>query len=397
MIRHRSHFDSPGRPRAAIARARAGLVLAAALAVLATGCGEEQVVVEELLPSVAVHVLAPMDFDEEIHASGDLEARFHTKIAAEVDGRVTELAVDEGGAVEAGAIVIEIDPERRQLDLAAAEARLAQARAKLRKERSQTRRIRELRSQSVSSIQQLEEAETMLASAQSDVSAAEAELGVAQRAVADSSVTAPFAGIVARRSVELGEFVQKGTLLYELVALDPLEAIFSLTELDTERVRLGQTISLSVGAFPDRTFSGVVRFISPTVDPATRTLRIKAEVDNAEGLLRPGLFARVSLGVAKRENVLMVPAESLLQRADGVSVYRVLGDDPSEGRVERVSVQPGSEFGSLVEVRGDLREGDRIVRRGHGGLADGMVVVVVEGQQAAVATGPDRGETERES
>lgn len=361
------------------------------------GCGEEEVVVEDLLPSVAVHRLASVDFDEEIHASGDLEARFHTVIASEVDGRVTELSIDEGGSVEQGAVVIEIDPERRELDLAAAEARLAQARANLRKERSQTKRIRELRNQSVSSIQQLEEAETALALAQSAVSAEEAAVGVARRAVDDSSVSAPFAGLVARRSVELGEFVQKGTQLYELVALDPMEAIFSLTELDTERVRLGQTIDLSVGAFPNRTFSGVVSFISPTIDPSTRTLRIKAQVDNAEGLLRPGLFARVSLGVARRENVLMVPAESLLQRADGVSVYRVIGEDPAEGRVERVTVQTGSEWRSLVEVRGDLRVGDRIVRRGHGGLADGMVVVVVEGQQAAVATRPSPIEAGRDS
>ena len=382
MILSRSHDTFLFRGR------RAGLALTLGLAAVASGCSEEEVSVEELLPSVAVHVLAPIDFDEEIHASGDLEARFHTKIAAEVDGRVTELAVDEGGTVEAGAIVIEIDPERRQLDLAAAEARLAQAKAKLRKERSQTKRIRELRSQSVSSIQQLEEAETMLASAQSDVSAAEASVGVASRAVADSSVAAPFAGIVARRSVELGEFVQKGTPLYELVALDPMEAIFSLTELDTERVRLGQSISISVGAFPDRTFSGVVSFVSPTIDPATRTLRIKAQVDNAEGLLRPGLFARVSLGVAKREDVLMVPAEALLQRSEGVSVYRVVGEDRAEGRVERVSVRTGAEHDSMVEIRGDVRPGDRIVRRARGGLADGMVVVIVDGQQAAVATGP---------
>ncbi len=378
-------------------RRRAGLALTIGFAVFASGCAEEQVVVEDMLPSVAVHVLSPLDFDEEIHASGELKARFHTTIAAEVDGRVTELAVDEGGSVDSGAIVIELDPQRRQLDLAAAEARLAQARAKLRQQRSQTQRIRELRSQNVSSIQQLEEAETMLASAQSDVSAAQAAVGVAERAVADSSVTAPFAGIVARRAVELGEFVQKGTLLYELVALNPMEAIFSLTELDSERVRLGQTISIAVGAFPDRTFSGVVSFVSPTIDRATRTLRIKAQVDNADALLRPGLFARVSLGVAKRENVLMVPAESLLQRANGVSVYRVIGDDPAEGRVERVPVETGSQHGSLVEVRGDVRAGDRIVRRGHGGLADGMVVVVVEGQQAAVATGPENLRAERDS
>ena len=219
--------------------------------------------------------------------------------------------------------------------------------------------------------------------------AEEAAVGVARRAVADSSVSVPFAGLVARRHVELGEFVQKGTPLFELVSLNPLEAIFSLTELDTERVREGMAIELRVGAFTDRAFAGVVTFVSPTIDPATRTLRIKAEVDNGEGLLRPGLFARVSLGGAQRDNEMMVPAESLLQRVGGVSVYRVLDVAAGEGRVERVAVETGSTSGSMVEIRGDLRPGDRIVRRGHGGLADGMVVAVVDGDQASVATAPN--------
>jgi membrane fusion protein (multidrug efflux system) len=356
----------------------AGSILFLALA----GCGEEVLQLEELLPSVSVYRIEAVTLDEEIRASGDLQARFHTMIAAEVAGRVTELSIDEGGAVEESAIVLEIDPERRKLDLAAAEAELAQARANLRKERSQTARIRELRSQSVSSLQQLEEAETTLLLAKSAVRAEEAAVGVTRRAVSDSSVTAPFAGLVARRSVELGEFVQPGTELFELVSLNPLEAIFSLTELDTERVKLGQHVAISVGAFPDQTFAGVVTFVAPTVDPATRTLRIKAEIDNSAALLRPGLFARVSLGVARRENVMMVPAEALLQRAGGASLYRMVDGD----RVERVQVRTGVTANNMVEVRGDVRSGDLIIRRGHGGLADGMVVVVRDGATAPVAT-----------
>ncbi len=349
------------------------------------GCAEEEVMVEELLPSVSVVRVEAVDLEEEIRASGDLEARYHTMIAAEVAGRVTELAVDEGHPVDAGAVVLEIDPARRKLDLAAARARLAQARANLRKEESQTTRIRELRSRNVASVQQLEEAETALALARSAVRAEQAAAGVANRELLDSSVKAPFAGHVARRSVELGEFVQPGTELFELVSLDPLEAIFSVTELDTERVRLGQTIDIVVGAFPDRSFDGVVTFVAPTIDPATRTLRIKAEVDNSEGLLRPGLFARVNLGVDQRENVLMVPEEALIQRAGGTSVYRVLEDD----RVERVPVQTGATSKGLVEVIGPIRVGDRIVRRGHGGLADGMPVVVRDEPREPVARARD--------
>ena len=365
----------------------AGMVTALAGGLV--GCAEEEEFVEELLPSVSVYVLELRTLSEEIRASGDLEARFHTEIAAEVDGRVTELAVDEGGQVDEGAIVIEIDPARRDLDLAAAKARLSQARAERRNQERKTRRIRELRSQNVSSIQQLEEAETMLALAGAAVRAEEAAVGVAERAVRDSSVTAPFAGLVARRSVELGEYVQAGKSLFELVALNPLEAIFSLTELDTERVRLGQRVEISVGAFPNRTFEGRVSFVAPTVDPATRTLRIKAEIENAGDVLRPGLFARVSLGVAERENILMVPAESLIQRVGGASIYRVNDSEGSEGLVERVAVQVGATDGDYVEVRGSVRPGDRIVRRGHGGLANGMSVVVRASDRPPVATAVD--------
>ncbi|MBW2500492.1 MAG: efflux RND transporter periplasmic adaptor subunit [Deltaproteobacteria bacterium] len=340
-----------------------------------TGCAEEEISSESILPAVAAAEVVVIDFEEEIRASGNLEARLHTTIAAEVSGRVSELRIDEGGAVEQGGVILEIDPERRNLDLEAAQARLAQARANLRKQQSQTARIRKLRSERVSSEQQLEEQETALLLARSAVEAEEAAVGVAQRAVSDAQVAAPFAGLVARRHVQLGEFVQPGTPLFELVSLDPLEAIFSLTELDTQRVAPGQRVEIKVGAFADRSFEGVVTFVAPTVDPATRTLRIKAEIDNAEGLLRPGLFARVSLGVSRREGVLMVPEEALIQRADAAYLFRILEGE----RVERVRVETGAQHAGRVEIlEGAVEAGDRIVHRGHGGLSDGMVVVVRE-------------------
>ncbi|MCA9505388.1 MAG: efflux RND transporter periplasmic adaptor subunit [Spirochaetaceae bacterium] len=369
-------------PRQSSFRKATPLVLALASLLLGVACSEEEVATEDLLPSVSAVRLAPVTLDEELHASGDLVARFHTEIAAEVAGRVTGVSVDEGHAVEEGAVVLELDPERRHLDLQAARARLAQARANLRKERSQTERVRQLRAKNISSVQQLEEAETTLLLAESSVRAEEAAVGVAARALSDASVAAPFAGMVARRSVELGEFVQPGDVLFELVALDPLEVVFALTELDTERVSLGQSVQIRVGAFPDRVFTGTVSFVAPTVDPETRTLRIKAEIDNGDALLRPGLFARVSLGVNRRENVLMVPEEAVVQRSGGASVYRLTDDD----RVERVAVEVGSQLQDRVEIRGDVHAGDRIVRRGHGGLANGMSVVVREVLPAPIST-----------
>jgi membrane fusion protein (multidrug efflux system) len=340
------------------------------------GCGDEAVEKSEFLPSVLVARVESIELNQEIRASGDLHARLHTTIAAEIEGRITGISIDEGSAVEKDAVVLEIDPARRQLDVSAARARLSQARANYRKDKSQSERLRKLRSQNVASEQQLEEAETDRQLSASSIAAERSALGVAERLLADASVTAPFSGMVASREVQLGEFVQPGTALFEIVAMDPLEVVFSLTELDSELVEAGQKVKLEVGAYRDRSFEGVVTFVSPTIDPDTRTLRVKAEVANSDGALRPGLFARVSLGINRREGVLMIPVEAVTRRAEGTFVYRMVGED----RVERVSVQTGVQEGERVEVRGELLAGDVIVRRGQAGLVDGAVVAVRSGE-----------------
>lgn len=303
-------------------------------------------------------------------------------IAAEIAGRVTELSVEEGASVAEGDVVIRIDPERRRLDLAAAQARLAQARANLRQETNKVERVRKLRSENISSVERLEEAETALLLAQSAVRAEEAAVGVARRALEDASVAAPFAGLVARRSVELGEFVQPGTELFELVSMTPLDVVFNLPELDSQRIQVGQHVTVGVAAPADQRFDAVVTFIAPTVDPATRTLRIKAEIDNAAGLLRPGLFARVMVGTDQRRSVLMVPEEAVVQREGGAWIFRI----EDGNRVRRVQVETGTQSQGRIEVRGGVAAGDRVVRRGHGGLADGMEVVVRGTESTALET-----------
>ncbi|MDP6981198.1 MAG: efflux RND transporter periplasmic adaptor subunit [Myxococcota bacterium] len=359
------------------------------IGLLALGCEKEEEQREVLLNVVSLATVQSVDLDEELRASGDLRARFHTTIAAEVEGRVTGISVEEGGAVDQDAVVIEIDPARRQLDVEAAGARLAQSRAKQTNDRHQAQRIRKLRGQNVASEQQLEEAETALLLATSNVEADRAALGVAERALADASVRAPFAGLVAKRSAQLGQFVQKGTPIFEIVALDPLEVVFNLTELDTQLVAVGQIVEVRVGAFPDEQFEGRVTFVSPTVDPATRTLRIKAEIANPEAALRPGLFARVSLGLNRRNDVKMVPVDAVVRRAAGSHVFRMAEGD----RVVQVPIETGAQQGERIEVMG-LAAGDVIVHRGHAGLVEGAQVRVRgnNGESAVAAQGRRGGE-----
>jgi membrane fusion protein (multidrug efflux system) len=310
------------------------------------------------------------DVVEQIDATGELLAKNRAEIAAQVAGQITEIVVDEGDAVEANAIVIEIDPERRNLDVANARAVVAEAEVAVTEKRRELKRSKTLHGRQVASKQQLEQRQSALATARSRLLAAQAQLGGAERALRDASVTAPFAGMIARRTVSRGEYVQPGQPLFELVSLDPIEVEFHVSERDSSRVRVGLPVDLRVAPYPDETFQATVTIVSPTIDPRTRTLRAKALLPNPDHRLRPGLFARVDLGVDSRTGVPMVPEEAVLQRADGAVAFRVVRGD----RVERRVIEIGLIRDGWIEVRSGLAAGDVVVQRGHADLIDGSVV-----------------------
>ena len=353
------------------------------------GCSSEQERRVVTAPPVATAPVLAIELEDRIEASGELLALQHAEIASEVSGRITQIVLDEGSAAEAGVSVLEIDPERRQLELVTMRAGLVEAQTARVDQRRATERVRELHRRSVASESDLDDAETQLQLADSRLSAAQARVGVAERALADASVRAPFSGLVAERFVSVGEFVQPGTKLFELVSLDPIEVEFRLAEVDSSRVAVGQRVAVRVAPYPEEVFEAHVTVISPTIDVRTRTLRVKAALENQQGRLRPGLFARADLGVSRRSGVLMIPEEAILQRSDGSVVFRLVGED----RVQRQVVELGVFRNGQVEVVSGLDARDHIVTRGHTSLVDGSTVMVrnIDGspaRQPNVATEP---------
>jgi membrane fusion protein (multidrug efflux system) len=336
-----------------------------------SGCAAEEVedVAAKFTPVTIEPVLA-IDIDERIEVPGQLIAKDRAEIAAEVAGQITGITLDEGSAAGESDEVLTIDPARRALELDRTRAGADQARAQMREQERELARVKKLRGQKVASQTQLDEAETEQTLARSRLRAAEAELGVAERALGDATVRAPFAGVIAQRFVSRGEYVSPGQKLFELVSLNPIEVEFRLTEADSSRVAPGQTVALRVAPYPDVIFEGRVTVIAPVIDEQSRTLRVKAQVDNSDGRLRPGLFARVDLGVAKRSGVTMIPQSAVLQRADGAVVFRATDDN----RVERVLVETGLFHEGMVEIASGITTGDRIVVRGHFRLTDGQPV-----------------------
>jgi membrane fusion protein (multidrug efflux system) len=303
---------------------------------------------------VTLNPVLAMDLVDRIEATGELLAKEHAQIAAEVGGRITEVLIDEGARVEAGAEVLAIDPERRSLERDSARAGAEEARENLREQEREYGRMRDLRAGKVASQTRLDQVETDLKLAKSRLLAAEAQLGVVERALRDATVTA----------------VVPGQELFELVCLDPIEVEFRVTEVDSGLVALGQTVDVRVAPFPDETFGATVTFVSPTIDTRTRTLRVKAQLENPEGRLRPGLFARVDLGISAREGIPMILEEAILRRADGAVVFRANG----QNRVERIVIETGVYHEGYVEVVRGLAPGEMIVSRGQARLVDGQLV-----------------------
>jgi membrane fusion protein (multidrug efflux system) len=370
--------------------------ITAALAGLATallsGCGGGGATQEPKLPPVTVAPVLTRDVDDRIVATGELITQNQAQIAAEVAGRITEIVREEGSTVAAGDVVLEIDPERRRMELDSARAGVAEAQASVAEQRRELARVRELFAKEIASKSQLDQAGTALRTGESRLAAARAREQLADRAMRDASVTAPFAGQIGQRTVGRGDYVNVGQKLFELVAVDPIEVEFHVSERDSARVHPGQKLEVAVSPFPDERFAGAVSVIAPTIEPRTRTLRVRAQIPNTDGRLRPGLFARVDLGVSRRSGVLLVPEEAILQRADGAVVFKVDG----EGTAARVVVQTGLHVDGGVEVVSGLEATDLVVTRGHTELSDGVRVAVrsADGAEPTAVSAAPPAETE---
>jgi membrane fusion protein, multidrug efflux system len=368
---------------------RPRLVLGAvALATALCACGDDEAAQAKGTP-VSAERVAAHQIVEQIQATGELVAVEEASVAAEVSGRITALRVAEGAHVSSGDVVLEIDRERRELELANERAMVAGARSEIAQQKRELERIRTLHKSEAASQSQLDAASTRLSSAQAVLAAAEAKLGMAQLALRNASVAAPFDGMVARRFVSAGDHVAEGEPLFDLVALDPIEVEFHLAERDSARVSVGRPVDVRVTPYPEEVFHATVHVVSPRIDPATRTLRVKARVENPERKLRPGLFARADLGVAVRERVPMIPEQAVLQRSDGSVVFVVRDGN----RAERRQVRLGVFRKGLAEVVEGVAVGEQVIVRGSSRLVDGSVIDLRRADGTAVdVLGDDAGE-----
>lgn len=308
---------------------------------------------------VEVASVETMTVNEEVEALGTLAADESVIIASEIAGRVVALGFKEGERVKAGQDLV-------KLDTAILDAELKQALADLGLARDTNERLRALVQRGSGTQVALDESTARLASSEARVQLAKAKL-------AQSTIVAPFSGVVGLRSVGIGDYVSVGKPLIVLTSIDPIKVDFRVPEIYLSRVKVGQPVQVRVDAVPDRTFTGQIFAIDPVVDVNGRAIRLRANVPNGDLALKPGLFARLSITVDQRENAMIIPEMAVVPDGVGKMIYVA-----ENGKARRVAVELGKRLPGKVEVVSGLKPGMQIITAGQMRLRDGSTISIKE-------------------
>ena len=334
------------------------MTLAAILVAFAPAAFAQQAASPPSVPVEAAKVeTGPMS--ERIAAVGSLRSDEAVIVRSEVAGRVVGIGFEEGRAVEKGALLLKLDDSLNRAEVADAEARLELAKRNF-------SRTEELFGNQVATARSRDEARSSL-----DVGTATLEL--AKVRLEKTRLVAPFAGIVGLRLVSVGDYITVGQDLFNLEDIDPIKADFRVSERYLSAVRPGQAIEIGVDAYPGRVFKGEVFAIDPRIDAAGRSVVIRARISNQEKLLRPGLFARVTLILELKPDALTIPEQALMPRGEDQFVYRVI-----DGKVKQTKVTIGTRRDGRVEIIEGLGKDDVVVTAGHQKIRDGGAVRVLD-------------------
>ncbi len=366
---------------------------------------------------------------------GTVQPNTRSLIASETEGLVVCCPAEEGQSIRKGQLLAQLRRVPAELELREARASLEQAHQELKElergsrpeeidealavlqraeaehanaKREATRR-KDLYERDVIAIEQYQAAATAAQAAAERVSEvraiyeriktgprrekidqAKARLRAQEAAVArlqdklrQTDITAPFDGVVVKEHTEVGQWLNRGDPVVELLDLSTVDVIVPVPERHIAQVRRGESASLTLDALPGRSFTGQISQVIPQANAESRTFPIKVQVANPDGLIKSGMFARVTLPVGKGRRALAVPKDALVSHGPVDLLFIV-----SDGMARQVAVKRGQATGAWVAVEGPVEEGQLVVVRGNERLRDGMPVKILPPEKAG-ATGGD--------
>lgn len=353
-------------------------------------------------------------------ATGSLTGDEQTDVAPSIAGKVVAVGVEMGSYVKRGQTIVRLDEVDSKLRVQQAQAQLDQAKAGLRQaeekvgirpgqsfdlnklpevanarvaldlaEKNLRRSEKLIESGDISrsvydqqkaqrdQLKEQYEAALSLArqnyaavmTARANVANAESQLNLARRNLSYANVYSPIDGYVSDRPADLGEYVSTATKVATVVRINPLRVRIDIPEQAIPAVNVGQSVSVTTSAWPDRNFSGRIARISPNVTPTSRTLTVEAEIENGSGVLKPGQFATVRILESRAAPATLVPARAV-RTESGVSRVFVIKDGHAQERL----VQLGQTEGDLVEIKSGVAAGENVATSNIEQLSDGMAV-----------------------
>ena len=296
---------------------------------------------------------------------GSVSANEMVEIKSETDGLVEELPFQEGQAVKKGDLLVRLDETKWTTALAEAEANFQLSRANF-------ERTKQLFG------------DKLVAQSEFDQAAAgfhanEASLDLRKRQLKDARIYAPFNGVLGARNISPGQVISRNTTLTWIVDLDPVKVEVNVPEHCLSQVAVGLPLEFSVAAFVKDRFRGEVYFISPQLDPATRTALVKARIPNPDHKLKGGMFANLALTLMLRDSAIVVPEPALVSSGDTVTVFVV--DEKSTAQVRPVKI--GLRLAGRAEVISGLQAGEKVVVEGVQKLFPGAPVKFAPPESAA--------------
>ncbi len=299
------------------------------------------------------------DVEREKRVTAEVLPWYEASVAAEVAGRVVEVKANAGAAVEKGDPLIVLDSAMSRLDQDASRARLVAARIQLAEAERLEKEYRRLAARNVISRTELAAAQSRASVSRAEVDRIEAELGRLDEMLDRHVVTAPFAGLVREREVDLGDAVNVNQTVAAVVQIDPLRVVFSLNEQEIGAVRNGSQLRLKLPERPSEDFVAEVTQIGRSADPVTRQFRVEAKLENPGRELLSGTEAVVFLSLESAADRLVVPAAAVRLAGTEAFVERLQAD----GSSEVLRVRLGPEIDGFYPVLDGLTEGDRLLVR----------------------------------
>ncbi|WP_372877175.1 efflux RND transporter periplasmic adaptor subunit [Spongiibacter marinus] len=318
-------------------------------------------------PSVTISstTVTPQQWAARLNAVGSLVAVKGADLTAEVDGTITKISFESGQSVEAGTELLSLESvaERGELARLEAQAKLAEI--------EQRRREKLYKRGTISK----SEYDTALAETNVAKAAVEAQRGRLNL----KTLRAPFGGELGIRRVALGQYLRAGDKIVTLQSLDPIELDFSLPEKQLGKVNPGRTIEIVVDALGGRQFSGEIIAVEPKIDAQTRNFDVRARFANPEKVLKPGLFAKVTVNLGEPTQVLVLPKTAIQYSSYGDSVFVIRqqeGGDAEALDVIQRFVTLGEARGDFIEVISGVKEGDEVASTGLLKLRSGQPVTI---------------------